>query len=129
MEKETIMSQINKDIRQRSFEFAISTVRTCNYLKEKHKEFILTNQLLRSATSVGANIREAKNAESKADFIHKLSISQKECDESLYWIELLMEFIEEDKMLLSPLQNEAEQLLRIIKTIGIRTKENMKKTK
>lgn len=123
------MSQINKDIRQRSFEFAISTVRTCKYLKEKHKEFILTNQLLRSATSVGANVREAKNAESKADFIHKLSISQKECDESLYWIELLMEFIEEDKMLLSPLQNEAEQLLRIIKTISIRTKENMKKTK
>lgn len=123
------MSQINKDIRERSFEFALTTVKTCKYLKEKHKEFILTKQLLRSSTSVGANIREAKNAESKADFVHKLSISQKECDESLYWIELLMEYIEEEKTILLPLHDEAGQLLRIIKTINIRTKENMKSKK
>ncbi len=72
----------NQDIRERSFHFALNTVKNCRRIKERHKEFILTDQLVRSSTSVGANMREARNAESKADFIHKLSICQKECDES-----------------------------------------------
>lgn len=129
MEKEPIMSQFNKDIKERSFDFALNTIRTCKYLKEKHREFIITNQLFRSATSVGANMREAKNAESKADFIHKLAICQKECDESVYWMELLIEYLDEEKEILQPLRQEAEELLKIIKTISIRTKENVKRSK
>lgn len=74
----------NKDIRERSFDFALNTVKNCKRIKEKYKEFILTDQLVRSSTSVGANMREVRNAESKADFIHKLSICQKEYDESIY---------------------------------------------
>lgn len=123
------MSQINKDIKERSFDFALNTIRACKYLKEKHREFIITNQLFRSATCVGANMREAKNAESKADFIHKLAICQKECDESIYWMELLIEYIDEEKETLQPLRQEAEELLKIIKTISIRTKENVKRSK
>jgi four helix bundle protein len=84
----------------------------------------LTDQLVRSATSVGANMREARNAESKADFIHKLSICQKECDESVYWLELLMALLDEEREQLLPIHDEAIQLLRIIKTINLRTKEN-----
>lgn len=114
----------NKDIRERSFDFALNTVKNCNRIKEKYKEFILTDQLVRSSTSVGANMREARNAESKADFIHKLSICQKECDESIYWLELLMALLNEEKEQLLPIHDEAIQLLRIIKTINARTKEN-----
>lgn len=69
-------------------------------------------------------MREARNAESKADFIHKLSICQKECDESVYWLELLMALLIEEKEQLLPIHDEAIQLLRIIKTINVRTKEN-----
>ncbi|MFL5765856.1 MAG: four helix bundle protein [Bacteroidia bacterium] len=58
-------------------------------LVEEKREYVMSKQLLRSGTSIGANIREAQNAQSKADFIHKLSISQKECDETMYWLNLL----------------------------------------
>jgi four helix bundle protein len=114
----------NQDIRERSFDFALSTIRNCKRIKEKHREFILTDQLVRSSTSVGANMREARNAESKADFIHKLSICQKECDESIYWLELLMALLNEEKEQLLPIHDEATQLLKIIRTISLRTKEN-----
>ena len=114
----------NRDIRERSFYFALDTVKNCRRIKEKHKEFILTDQLVRSSTSVGANMREARNAESKADFIHKLSICQKECDESIYWLELLMALLDDEKEHLLSVHDEATQLLRIIKTINLRTKDN-----
>jgi len=119
----------NRDIRERSFDFALNTVKNCKRIKERHKEFILTDQLVRSSTSVGANMREARNAESKADFIHKLSICQKECDESIYWLELLMALLNEEREHLLSIHDEATQLLKIIKTISLRTKENTKWTR
>ena len=76
-------------LRDKSFAFAVRIAKLYRYLVENKKEFVLSKQLLRSGTSIGANIREAYNAESKKDFIHKLAIAQKECDESLYWLELL----------------------------------------
>ena len=66
-------------------------IRVCNEVKEKKRESVLTNQLIRSGTSVGANIREAFYAHGKADFIAKLQIALKECSESEYWLELLIE--------------------------------------
>ncbi|MFI3141663.1 MAG: four helix bundle protein [Clostridia bacterium] len=72
-----------------SMEIAIDIVNTCKQIKAIKKEHVLTNQLLRSGTSIGANIREANYAHSKADFIAKLQIALKECYESEYWIELL----------------------------------------
>jgi len=71
-------------IKEKSFAFAIKAVNTYKYLFQEKKEFVMSKQLLRSGTSVGANIRESQNAQSKADFVHKLSISQKECDETMY---------------------------------------------
>lgn len=76
-------------LKDKSFGFALKSRKLFKHLTETKKEFIMSKQLLRSGTSVGANIREAQNAESDADFIHKLGIAQKECDESLYWLELL----------------------------------------
>lgn len=70
-------------IHEKSFQFAVDIVRLSQSLISRN-EFILSKQIMRSGTLVGANIRESKNAESKRDFIHKLSISQKECDETLY---------------------------------------------
>jgi len=71
--------------------FALEIIRVCNEIKRNQKESILTNQLVRSGTSIGANIREAFYAHSKADFIVKLQIALKECSESEYWLELLIE--------------------------------------
>lgn len=74
----------------KSFSFAVSVVKLCQYLCSEKKEFILSKQLLRSGTSIGANIREAQHAQSKKDFISKMSIALKETNESVYWIELLI---------------------------------------
>ncbi len=78
-------------IKEKSFSFAIRMIRLYPVLQQSKKEFVLSKQLLRSGTSVGALVREAQNAESKADFEHKLGIAQKECDESFYWLELLVQ--------------------------------------
>ena len=71
--------------------FALEIIKVCNFIKREKKETVLTNQLIRSGTSVGANIREAFYAHGRADFIAKLQISLKECSESEYWLELLIE--------------------------------------
>jgi four helix bundle protein len=72
-------------ILNQSLEFALEIIKYCELLDE-HKKYIISKQLLRSGTSIGANIREAQNAESKADFIHKLKIALKEADETQYWL-------------------------------------------
>lgn len=79
---ESIMLEKSKD-------FAVDIVVLCKEITEKQKEYILTKQLLRSATSIGANIHESKYAQSKADFISKMKIALKECFETEYWLEIL----------------------------------------
>lgn len=71
--------------------FALEIIKICNTIKSSKHESVLTNQLIRSGTSIGANIREAFYAHGKADFIAKLQIALKECSESEYWLELLIE--------------------------------------
>ena len=71
--------------------FALEIIRVCNEIKRSQRESILTNQLVRSGTSIGANIREAFYGHGTADFIAKLQIALKECSESEYWLELLIE--------------------------------------
>ena len=75
----------------KSKKFAVNIIKFCNNIKQTKKESVLTNQLIRSGTSIGANIREAFYGHSKADFIAKLQIALKECSESEYWIELLLD--------------------------------------
>lgn len=75
----------------KSKQFALQVIKVCNQVKNDKKETIITNQLIRSGTSIGANIREAFFGHSKADFTAKLQIALKECAESEYWIELLIE--------------------------------------
>ena len=75
----------------KSKQFALRVIKACNQIKSTNKETVITNQLIRSGTSIGANIREAFFGQSKADFTAKLQIALKECSESEYWIELLIE--------------------------------------
>ena len=80
-------------------DFAVDIVLLCREIKTTHKEGVLTNQLVRSATSIGANIHESKYAHGSADFISKMQIALKECYESEYWLEILNRtgFIEDEK--------------------------------
>ncbi len=87
MQKELIE---NNPILKQTIEFSLMAIRYCEILDTQHK-FIISKQLLRSATSIGANAMEAQNAESKADFIHKMKIAAKEADENQYWL-LLCQF-------------------------------------
>lgn len=78
-------------LQEKSKAFALEIIKVCNEIKRSKRESVLTNQLIRSGTSVGANIWEAMYAHGKADFIAKLQIALKECSESEYWLELLLE--------------------------------------
>ena len=71
----------------KTFEFAIKIIDYCEFL-ESHKKFVISNQLLKSGTSIGANVSEAQNAESRADFIHKIKIAAKEANETNYWLRI-----------------------------------------
>ncbi len=75
----------------KSFDLSVLVVKLCQKVIQEKKEFVLSNQLIRSGTSPGAMIREAQKAESKADFIHKLKIAEKESAETQYWLELMKE--------------------------------------
>lgn len=76
-------------IKEISFAFSIRIVKLSQYLVSEKKEFIISRQIMRSGTSVGAIIRESEHAESTADFIHKIAIAQKEINETIYWLDLL----------------------------------------
>ena len=78
-------------IHQKSKAFAVRIIRFYKYLTDEKYEYVLAKQILRSGTSIGANVRESYSAQSKADFISKLSIALKEADETLYWLELFVE--------------------------------------
>ncbi|HIR58404.1 MAG TPA: four helix bundle protein [Candidatus Gallacutalibacter pullicola] len=82
---------MNSPLLSKSKFFALEIIKVCNAIKRSKRESVLTNQLIRSGTSIGANIREAFYGHGRADFIAKLQIALKECAESEYWLELLIE--------------------------------------
>jgi four helix bundle protein len=100
-------------------------VKLYQFLVNDKKEFVLSKQLLRSGTSIGANIREAEQAESKTDFIHKMSISLKEANESEYWIELLYRanYLDENQFII--ITKELREILKLLTSI-IKTSKNNK---
>jgi len=110
-------------IKERSFRFAVKIVKYCIDLKLL-KHFEIANQLIRAGTSIGANIKEANNGFSKKDFIFKMSIAQKEADETIYWLEIINE-IENNNERGTYLLKEANELLKIIRSISINAKKNL----
>ncbi len=115
-------------LKDKSFQFALRIIKLNKFLTEEKREYVMSKQILRSGTSIGANIREAQNAQSTADFIHKLSISQKECDETMYWLELLnqSEYITEEEF--NSLHLNANELLKMLRSAIITSKNKLQKT-
>jgi four helix bundle protein len=109
-----------RDLKQRTKAFALRVIRLCSSLPKVEPPDVIGRQLVRSGTSVGAQYREAHRARSTAEFVSKLECSVQELDESIYWMELLIEanFVKGEK--LSPLSAEAEELMSILVT-SVRT--------
>ena len=103
-----------------TFQFALDIIKYCESLQEE-KKFVIANQLLKSGTSIGANIREAQNAESKADFIHKFKISAKEIEETIYWLELCK--FSENYPSVEELIEQINNISRIVNKITITSKQ------
>lgn len=114
-------------IKLKSFSFALRIVKLYQFLSSEKKEFVLSKQLLRSGTSVGALVSESEHAESKLDFIHKLAIAQKEANESSYWLELLFqsEYISESQF--HSLNSNVLEINKILASIIITAKNNLKR--
>ncbi|MGC4102841.1 four helix bundle protein [Ferruginibacter sp.] len=120
------MSERKNVLKDKSFAFAVRIAKLYKHLTELKKEYVLSKQLLRCGTSVGANIREANNAESAADFIHKLAIAQKEADETLYWLEILSSIGLLTTKEFDSLYGDAVELLKMIRS-SILTLKNKRK--
>ncbi len=115
-------------IQTKSFEYALKIIEASKYLQNDKREYILSKQLIRSGTSIGANIREALYAQSKSDFINKLSISLKEAKESQYWIELLYKTNYLSKVKFDSLFFPNEELIKLLTSSINTAKRNVKTT-
>lgn len=106
-------------ILDKSFAFAVRIVKLYKYLCDEKKEYVLSRQLLRSGTSIGANINEAQAGQSKADFISKMSIASKETRETKYWIDLLIktDYLSIDESHVQTLTVEIEELIKLLTSI------------
>ena len=104
-------------IEQKSFQFAIRIVKLYKYLRKEKKEFVLSKQLLRSGTSIGANVAESQQAQSRADFISKLNIALKEAAETNYWLRLLQatDFLNDTEF--QSVHNDCRELEKILTSI------------
>jgi four helix bundle protein len=116
MKKENIL-------KDKSFAFALRVVKCYQFLQNEKHEFVLSKQLLRSGTSIGANIREAEQAQSKTDFIHKLSIALKETNETEYWLELLYQSGYLTQQNFESINNDCTELFKLLTSI-IKTSKN-----
>ncbi len=108
---------------KKSYSLALEIVKVYKYLSNDKKEFVLSKQLLRSGTSIGANIQEAIASESKKDFIHKLSIAVKEARETVYWLNLLLDSDYLNKEQFKNLHSNCEEVIKILNSIILTTKE------
>lgn len=111
-------------LKSKSFDFGLKIIEVCKHLRNSNKEYILSRQLLRSGTAIGALIREAQYAQSKADFINKLSIALKEANETEYWVDLLFE----SKYLFKEKYTEVVELLKEIIKMLIASINTLKDT-
>ena len=110
-------------IAQKAYAFAIDIVKLYKQLISTQREFVLSKQVLRSGTSIGANINEAVSGQSKRDFVHKLSIALKEARETLYWLNLLRDsdFINQENF--DSLSLKCSEIIKILSSIILTTKE------
>ncbi len=110
----------------KSIDFAVRIVKLSKYLNDEKKEFVLSKQILRSGTSIGANLHEANNAQSDADFISKLSIALKETSETKYWLILLQKTNYITNAEYESLYNDCEEIFKMISSSILTSKAKMK---
>ncbi len=113
-------------LKEKSYQFALRTIKLYKFIVAEKKEYVLSKQILRSGTSIGANVEEANQGQSKPDFIHKLSIAQKEAFETDYWLRLLRdsEYLTEAQA--NSMLQDCQELEKLL-TASIKTaKENLK---
>lgn len=117
-----IMKNIIDD---KSFEFAVRIVKLSNYLKNDKKEYTLSNQILKSGTSIGANVAESKNAQSNSDFVSKMSIALKETSETDYWLRLLFatEYINKEQF--DSLHADCMEIYKVLSSIVVTSKNKI----
>ena len=118
----------NSITRQKSKSFAIRIIKFVQFLQTEKKERIISSQLFRSGTSIGANVRESYNAQSRADFISKLHIALKEADETAYWLELLHESEIIDKLCFDSMYNDLKEIIALL-TASIKTSKKNEEIK
>ena len=104
-------------VEEKSYRFAVRIVNLCKYVQNEHNEYVMTRQLLRSGTSIGANVAESQRAQSRADFISKLSIAHKEVYESKYWIRLLNETLYLDDRQAKSIMEDCIELEKLLTSI------------
>lgn len=121
------MSVTPEILKKRTFDFALNTLKTIDELKKTNANEIMGRQVMRSATSVGANYRAACKAKSSADFINKLKIVEEESDESVYWLELIKAYNKIEDKKFDVLLNESKELERIFAASAITAKNNNKR--
>lgn len=112
-------------LHEKSFAFALRIDKLYRHLNEEKREYVLSKQLLRSGTAIGALVREAEQAESRPDFVHKLSIALKEANETEYWIELLHQSGYIDKKGFASLSSDVTQPLKLLTAIINTTKNSL----
>ena len=112
-------------IKNKSYVFAIRIVKLAQFLQLEQKEFVLSRQVLKSGTSIGALVIEAKFAQSTLDFIHKMSISLKEANETSYWLSLLRDTNYIEEKLFNSLQKDCAELITLLVSIVKTTKSNL----
>ncbi len=105
---------MDSPLKENSFSFAVRIVKLAKYLESEHKEFILSRQVLRSGTAIGALVREAEFAQSKSDFVHKLSIALKEANETDYWLELLYRTQMINDKMFESIEPEVKGLIKLL---------------
>ncbi len=109
--------------------FALRIIRLYKYLTEEKREYLMSKQLFRSGTSIGANIRESKRAQTEADFYSKLTISLKEAEESAYWLELLYESGYINQSQFESIYADCNELLSILVAVTKKHKQRLMKSK
>ena len=113
-------------LKEKSFSFALRMVKLARYLNGNKKEYVLSKQVLRSGTAIGALVCEAEFAQSRPDFINKLSIGLKEANETHYWLKLLHDGEYISKTMFDSIQPQAKELIKLLVTSIKTTKENIK---
>ena len=117
----------DETILKKSEDFAVRVVNLCKFLRRNGNEYVLSKQLLRSGTSIGANVAEAQRAQSKADFTAKMSIALKETNETMYWLRLLYRTEYLTKAAFDSMRADTEELLRILTAICKTAAASLKK--